>query len=114
MALLIALLLAYAGFSALCSISRRSLPVVWPSAPGPGTVWALRIAGFLLLALSWVPCHYFWLGYTSHWSVATIGWLCVMSTAALLLTLWFAYRSRHSVIAGVFAAVLAAILTVHR
>jgi hypothetical protein len=87
------LLCAYAGFAALCAITARNVPLVWPKPPSQGVTRALRAAGFLLLALAWVPCYL-------HWDVP-------MGTAAWVMIL--AYAPKRSVLAGGIAAPLALI-----
>ena len=60
MYLVSAFLCAYAGFAALCAITTRNVPLVWTTPPTRGVVTALRVAGYLLLALSWLPCYLNW------------------------------------------------------
>ena len=60
MYLVSAFLCAYAGFAALCAITTRNLALVWTTPPTRGVVRALRVAGYLLLALSWIPCYMNW------------------------------------------------------
>jgi hypothetical protein len=85
MYLLVAFLCAYAGFAALCAITRRNVPLVWTTPPTRSVVTALRVAGYLLLALSWVPCY--------------------LNGFALVFP--FAYAPKRTVQAGGVAALLA-------
>ena len=98
MYLLSAFLCAYAGFAALCAITKRNVPLVWTTPPSRGLVRALRVAGFLLLALSWLPCY--------------LNWDVPMGTAAsgFALVFPFAYAPKRSVQAGGVAALLAGLV----
>src|SRR4249919_3271838 len=105
MYLVSAFLCAYAGFAALCAITRRNVPLVWATPPSRVVVWALRVAGFLLLALSWLPCYL-------NWDVlmGTAAWVMNLSTSGLALVFPFAYAPRRSVQAGGVAALLAGLV----
>jgi hypothetical protein len=102
MYLLSAFFCAYAGFAALCAITRRNVHLVWTTPPSRGVVRALRVAGFLLLALSWIPCY-------RNWDVpmGTAAWAMNLSASAFALVFPFSYRPRQSVQAGGVAVLLA-------
>jgi hypothetical protein len=102
MYLVSAFLCAYAGFAALCSITKRNVPLVWTTPPSHGVVWALRVVGFLLLALSWLPCYLNW-----DAPMGTAAWVMNLGTSGLALVFPFAYAPKRSVQAGAVAAVLA-------
>jgi hypothetical protein len=78
---------------------------VWTTPPPPGAVRALRVAGYLLLALSWVPCYLNWDG-----PMGTAAWLMNLSTSGLSLIFPFAYAPKRSVQAGGVAALLAVLV----
>jgi hypothetical protein len=102
MLLLAAFLCAYAGFAALCAITTRNVPIIWTTPPTRVVVQTLRVAGYLLLALSWIPCYL-------NWDVlmGTAAWLMNLSASGLALIFPFAYAPKRSVQAGGVAAVLA-------
>jgi len=100
-----AFLCAYAGFAALCAITRRNVPVVWTTPPSPGVVRALRVAGFLLLALSWFPCYLNW-----DVPMGTAAWTMNLSASAFALVFPFAYAPKRAVQAGPVAALLAGLV----
>ena len=105
MNLVSAFLCAYAGFAALCSITTRNVPLVWTTPPTRGVVRALRVAGYLLLALSWLPCYLSW-----DVPMGTAAWAMNLSASALALVFPFAYAPRRSVQAGGVAALLAGLV----
>jgi hypothetical protein len=105
MYLLAAFLCAYAGFAALCAITTRNVPLVWATPPSRGLVRALRLAGFLLLALSWMPCYLNWDGL-----MGTAAWAMNLTVSALALVFPFAYAPRRTVQAGGVAALLACLV----
>ena len=100
-----AFLSAYAGFAALCAITRRNVPLVWTTPPTRGGVWALRVTGYLLLALSWLPCYLNW-----DVPMGTAAWVMNLSTSGLALVFPFAYAPKRSVQAGGVAALLAGLV----
>lgn len=102
MYVLSALLCAYAGFAALCAITARNIPLVWAAPPSQGVVRALRTAGFLLLALAWIPCYL-------HWDVpmGTVAWTMILAASGFALVFPFAYAPKRSVQVGGIAAPLA-------
>jgi hypothetical protein len=103
---LVAFLCAYAGFAAVCSITKRNVPLVWTTPPSRGVVRALRVAGFFLLALSWLPCYL-------HWDVpmGTAAWVMNLSASGFALVFPFAYAPKRSVQAGGIAVLLAALVS---
>ena len=105
MYLVSAFLCAYAGFAALCAITTRNVPLVWTTPPTRGVVRALRVGGFLLLALSWLPCYLNW-----DVPMGTAAWAMNLTVGALALVFPFAYAPRRSVQAGGVAALLAGLV----
>jgi hypothetical protein len=109
MYLLAAFLCAYAGFAALCAITRRNVALVWTTPPSRGVVRALRVAGFSLLALSWIPCYLNW-----DVPMGTAAWVMNLAVSALALVLPFSYAPKRSVQAGGVAVLLAALVLLVR
>ena len=107
MYLLSAFLCAYAGFAALCAITRRNVPLVWTTPPSRGVVMALRVTGYLLLALAWLPCYWNW---NSDVPLGTAAWAMNLSASAFALVFPFAYAPKRSVQAGGPAALLAGLV----
>jgi hypothetical protein len=107
MYLVAAFLCAYAGFAALCAITKRNVPLVWTTPPSRGVVRALRVTGYFLLALSWFPCYWNW---NSDVPLGTAAWAMNLSAGAFALVFPFAYAPRRSVQAGGVAALLAAVV----
>jgi hypothetical protein len=105
MYLLSAFFCAYAGFAALCAITKRNVPLVWTTPPSRGVVRALRVTGFLLLGLSWIPCYLKW-----DVPMGTAAWAMNLSVSAFALVFPFAYAPKRSVQAGGVAALLAALV----
>jgi len=100
-----AFLCAYAGFAALCAITTRNVPLVWTTPPTRGVLTALRVAGYLLLALSWIPCYLNW-----DAPIGTSAWVMNLSASGFALVFPFAYAPRRSVQAGGVAALLAGLV----
>jgi hypothetical protein len=100
-----ALLCAYAGFAALCSITARNVPLVWATPPSPAVIRALRAAGFFLLALSWIPCYLQW-----DVPMGTAAWVMSLGVSGFALVFPFAYAPKRSVQAGGVAALLAGLV----
>jgi hypothetical protein len=109
MYLIAAFLCAFAGFCALCAITRRNIPLVWTTPPPRGVVMALRVAGFGLLALSWVPCYLNW-----DIPMGTAAWAMNLSASAFALVFPFSYAPKRSVQAGGVAALLAGLVLLIR
>ena len=105
MLLLSAFLCAYAGFAALCAITTRNVPLVWTTPPTRDVVTALRVAGYLLLGLSWIPCYITW-----DAPIGTSAWVMNLAAAGLALVFPFAYAPKRSVQAGGVAALLAGLV----
>ena len=104
MYLLSAFLCAYAGFAALCAITKRNVPLIWTTPPSRSLVQGLRVGGYLLLGLSWLPCYLNW-----DVPMGTAAWLMNLSASGLALVFPFAYAPKRSVQAGGIAAPLALI-----
>lgn len=98
-------LCAYAGFAALCAITARNVPLVWTTPPSRGVVTALRAAGFLLLALAWIPCYLRW-----DAPIGTAYWVMNLAASGFALVFPFAYAPKRSVQAGGVAALLAGLV----
>jgi hypothetical protein len=105
MYLLSALLCAYAGFAALCAITARNVPLVWTAPPSRSVVRGLRAAGFLLLALAWIPCYLYW-----NVAMGTVAWVMMLAASGFALVFPFAYAPKRSVQAGGVAAPLAVLV----
>src|SRR5262245_31809750 len=109
MYLLSAFFCAYAGFAALCALTKPSVPLIWTTPPTRGVVWALRVAGYLLLGLSWIPCYVNWDG-----PMGTAAWTMNLSASGFALIFPFAYAPKRSVQAGGVAALLAGLVLLVR
>jgi len=105
MYLLAAFLCAYAGFAALCAITARNVPLVWSKPPSHGVVSGLRVAGYLLLAVSWIPCYLQW-----DVPIGTAAWVMNLVASGFALVFPFAYAPKRSVQAGGVAALLAGLV----
>jgi len=111
MYLVSAFLCAYAGFAALCAITTRNAPLVWTTPPTRGVVTALRVAGFLLLALSWLP----WVMHVQWPLPATLAWFAWKDAVAeLKLAGWFrdVWDQFHAIVVAV-TLLGAVVLTVY-
>jgi hypothetical protein len=102
---LAAFLCAYAGFAALCAITKRNVPLVWTTPPPRGVDTALRVAGYLLLALSWIPCYLNWDAL-----MGTSAWAMNLAASGFALVFPFAYAPKRTVQAGGVAALLAGVV----
>ena len=98
----ISLLAALSGFTAICVSMKKHQRGVWKRPLGRRAVLALRVAGSVLLALSWVPCSALWGA-----GMGTVAWVCCVGIAPLVLVFPFAYAPRQSAFAGGLAGVLA-------
>ena len=105
MYLLSAFLGAYAGFAALCAITTRNVPLVWTTPPTRGVATAFRVAGYLLLALSWIPCYLNWDAL-----MGTSAWVMILAASGFALVFPFAYAPKRTVQVGGIAALLAGLL----
>ncbi|WP_416364334.1 DUF3325 domain-containing protein [Pseudomonas sp. NFX183] len=95
--MLLALLMCYAGFTALCLSTDRHHGELLHSKPSPPRRLTLRVAGWLLLVLSMWPAV-----TASNWAQGLVEWCAVLMLSALLLVLLLPYRPRLALIlAGV-------------
>lgn len=95
--MLLALLLCYAGFTALCLATDRHHGELLRSKPTPARRLGLRAAGWLLLTLSVWPAV-----AATGWGRGLVEWCAVLMLSALLLVLLLPYRPRLAlVLAGV-------------
>lgn len=95
--MLLALLMCYAGFAALCLSTDRHHGELLHSKPSPPQRRVLRVAGWLLLVLSVWPAV-----AASGWAQGLVEWSAVLMLSALLLVLLLPYRPRLALIlAGV-------------
>ncbi|MGN4047283.1 DUF3325 domain-containing protein [Pseudomonas sp. SM4] len=87
--MLLALLLCYAGFTALCLSMPRHHDELLGHKPSAVRRQALKIAGWLLLCLS------LWAAVTVNgWSFGLVDWFAVLMLSALTLVLLLPYRPR--------------------
>lgn len=104
--MLLALLMCYAGFTALCLSTDRHHGELLHSKPSPPRRLTLRVAGWLLLALSMWPAV-----AASNWAQGVVEWCAVLMLSALLLVLLLPYRPRLALIlagVGLLASPIAA------
>ncbi|WLI07869.1 MULTISPECIES: DUF3325 domain-containing protein [Pseudomonas] len=95
--MLLALLMCYAGFTALCLTTDRHHGELLHSKPTPRRRLGLRVAGGLLLALAIGPAV-----SATGWAQGLVEWCAVLMLSALLLVLLLPYRPRLALIlAGV-------------
>ncbi|MEA3167498.1 MAG: hypothetical protein QOI97_446 [Pseudomonas sp.] len=95
--MLLALLMCYAGFAALCLSTDRHHGELLHSKPSRPRRLTLRTGGGLLLLLStWTAVA------TSGWAQGLVEWCAVLMLSALLLVLLLPYRPRLALsLAGV-------------
>lgn len=87
--MLLALLLTYAGFTALCLSMPRHHAELLGTKPSTRRRQGLTLAGWLLLALS------LWAAVTANgWSFGLVDWFAVLMLSALALVLLLPYRPR--------------------
>jgi hypothetical protein len=87
--MLLALLLCYAGFTALCLSMPRHHDELLGHQPSAARRQGLKIAGWLLLCLS------LWAAVTVNgWSFGLVDWFAVLMLSALTLVLLLPYRPR--------------------
>ena len=107
--MLLALLMCYAGFTALCLSTDRHHGELLHSKPTPRRRLALRVAGWILLTVS------IWPAVTAvGWSQGLVEWCAVLMLSALLLVLLLPYRPRLALIlagVGLLASPVAAFAT---
>ncbi|MFJ7313400.1 DUF3325 domain-containing protein [Pseudomonas sp. NPDC098747] len=87
--MLLALLLCYAGFTALCLSMPRHHAELLGHKPATRRSQGLKLAGWLLLGLS------LWAAVTANgWSLGLVDWFAVLMLSALALVLLLPYRPR--------------------
>ncbi|MFB3305621.1 DUF3325 domain-containing protein [Pseudomonas sp. AMR01] len=95
--MLLASLMCYAGFCALCLSTDRHHGELLRSKPSPRRRLSLRVAGWLLLSVSIWPAV-----AATGWGQGLVEWCAVLMLSALLLVLLLPYRPRLALIlAGV-------------
>lgn len=87
--MLLALLLSYAGFSALCLSMPRHHAELLGAKPSARRRHGLALAGWLLLALSLLAAV-----AANGWSFGLVDWFAVLMLSALALVLLLPYRPR--------------------
>lgn len=105
--MLLALLLCYAGFTALCVSMDRHHGELLHGKPSHLRRLGLRVAGWSLLGVSLWPAV-----MASGWSRGLVEWCAVLMFSALLLVLLLPYRPRLALMlagAGVLASPVAAL-----
>lgn len=91
--MLLALLMCYAGFTALCLSTDRHHGELLHSKPSPRRRLGLRVTGWLLLTLSiWAAVS------VVGWGQGLVEWCAVLMLSALLLVLLLPYRPRLALI----------------
>ena len=107
--MLLALLMCYAGFTALCLSTDRHHGELLHSKPSPRRLLGLRVAGWVLLTVSIWPAV-----NSAGWSQGLVEWCAVLMLSALLLVLLLPYRPRLALIlagVGLLASPVAAFAT---
>lgn len=107
--MLLALLLCYVGFTALCLSTDRHHGELLRSRPSPSRRLALRFGGWLLLIVSIWPAV-----RATGWGQGLVEWCAVLMCSALLLVLLLPYRPRLALIlagASLLASPVAAVAT---
>ncbi|EZI28812.1 MULTISPECIES: DUF3325 domain-containing protein [Pseudomonas] len=107
--MLLALLMCYAGFTALCLSTDRHHDELLHSKPSPRRRLGLRIAGWLVLTVSIWPAV-----AVAGWGLGLVQWCAVLMFSALLLVLLLPYRPRLALILaglGVLVSPVAAFAT---
>ena len=107
--MLLALLMCYAGFTALCLSTDRHHGELLHSKPSPLRRLGLRIAGWLVLTVSIWPAV-----AVAGWGLGLVQWCAVLMFSALLLVLLLPYRPRLALILaglGVLVSPVAAFAT---
>jgi len=95
--MLLALLMCYAGFTALCLSTDRHHGELLHSRPSPRRRIVLRVIGWLLLTVSIWPAV-----AVAGWGQGLVEWCAVLMLSALLLVLLLPYRPRLALLlAGV-------------
>ncbi|WP_166216070.1 DUF3325 domain-containing protein [Pseudomonas atagonensis] len=87
--MLLALLLCYAGFTALCLSMPRHHDELLGNKPSPRRRRGLNLAGWLLLVLS------LWAAVAANgWGFGLVDWFAVLMLSALALVLLMPYQPR--------------------
>ncbi len=107
--MLLALLMCYAGFTALCLSTDRHHGELLHSKPSPRRRLGLRVLGWLLLSVSIWPAV-----SVAGWGLGLVQWCAVLMLSALLLVLLLPYQPRLALIlagVGLLASPVAAFAT---
>ncbi|MGA9702761.1 DUF3325 domain-containing protein [Pseudomonas sp.] len=107
--MLLALLMCYAGFTALCLSTDRHHGELLRSKPSPRRRLGLRVLGWLLLSGAIWPAV-----SLAGWGQGLVEWCAVLMLSALLLVLLLPYRPRLALIlagVGLLASPVAAFAT---
>lgn len=87
--MLLALLLCYGGFTALCLSMDRHYADLLGRKPSARRRQSMRVGGWLLLTLSlWTAVS------ATGWGLGLVEWFAVLMSSALLLVLLLPYRPR--------------------
>lgn len=107
--MLLALLMCYAGFTALCLSTDRHHGELLHSKPSARRRLGLRGVGWILLTLSIWPAV-----TVAGWGLGLVEWCAVLMLSGLLLVLLLPYRPRLALIlagVGLLASPVAAYVT---
>lgn len=83
---------AYLGMLALCQGLERHYKQVWKTVPSTRLSRALRVAGWISLALSFWFCGQAW-----GWAMGPVGWFGLISMNGFGLLMLLPYRPRMAV-----------------
>ncbi|PCR97429.1 hypothetical protein CP336_06700 [Pseudomonas fluorescens] len=96
--MLLALLLCYAGFTALCLSMPRHHDELLGHKPSNRRAKSLKLAGWLLLCLS------LWAAVAANgWGFGLVDWFAVLMISALLLVLLMPYRPKLAMAMAAFS-----------
>ena len=104
---MLALSLAYTGLAGLCLAMPRHHRQVWTRDPRPAARTGLRVAGWLCLVLSPLPCVVVWGA-----AAGTVAWFGVLSAAGFVLAFSLPHAPRATAVLGLFTPVIAALSAV--
>lgn len=107
--MLLALLMCYAGFTALCLSTDRHHGELLHRKLSPRRRLGLRVTGWMLLVVSIWPAV-----DVAGWGLGLVEWCAVLMLSALLLVLLLPYRPRLALIlagVGLLASPVAAFAT---